>query len=381
MFGFGRKKNGLGTMQSWHYSASKGIMVRCASTPCRIHGNADVMAHDIIEATSKYMQQASAYQKTQQANMQANGGMGLQASNAKQQQPSLDPFTLRDVDYHRHPLFKNMANALIISMKPVKMGESEYVLSIDGLSSATPVLYFAKLCTDCHGSGMRTILDRDGNERMIDCIGCRKVGYARHLSCSPADAALIQPVNSNADRRWHDYVRAHPDAYNAYMRHVACADCYLADDGEKEFYGSETGRDVRQMCATDPKAAYDRMMSLQTQYDDWKRNNPQSVKGLGDMIMADTDMPIGQISLSDDVKCKIMKSKDMKPFSDGSPKTFVIMSDGNKGVGYKAFIKGWTSKQLPPGYYARVRKAYRNGYDEKYNNGEPTIMLRGCELG
>lgn len=385
MFGFFGKKKAqqdrpISPGRSWHYSESEGMMVPCDTTPCRKHGNNDIFASSFEAATKAHENQVASWQRRKYEESLEQDGMGLQVVNYARTHDNVpDPLTMSDGNYSGYPLFRQKSNNSVISLNPIKMGDYTYALSanINDISKH-PVLYFARQCFDCHGSG-KIENPKVKSERLLVCPDCRGSGYSRRLSCYPSDAVLIQPVKTSEDQRWHDFVQANPDAYNAYMRHVACANCYLSDYGEKQFYHDEIGRDVRQMCAVDPNGALEHMKTLQSRYDAWAKGHPSMLRTNDDIITALRYNPIGSVDSSYKIECKITSSRLVKKTSDGSPLTLLIMSDIKTGAGYKTFIKG-TPNDFNSTDTFKVSKAYMAGFDNKFNNGKPVVMLRNCKF-
>lgn len=390
MFGFFGKKKAkkkvesvkpISPGRSWHYSESKGMMVPCATTPCRMHGNNDIFASSFEAATKAHENQVASYQRRKYEESLEQGGMGLQVVDyARSHDGVPDPLNMSDGEYSHYPLFRQRDNNSVISMNPIKMGDYTYALSVDRNDiTKHPTLYFAEQCSYCHGSGKDDTVPEDKSERKKVCADCSGSGYSRRLSCYPSDAVLIQPVKTSEDQHWHDFVQANPDAYNSYMRHVACANCYLSDYGEKQFYPNEIGRDVRQMCAVDPNGALEHMKTLQSRYDAWAKGHPSMLRTNDDIITALRYNPIGSVDSSYKIECRIISSRLVKKTSDGSPLTLLIMSDIKTGAGYKAFIKG-TPNDFNSTDTFKVSKAYMAGFDNKFNNGKPVVMLRNCKF-
>ena len=133
------------------------------------------------------------------------------------------------------------------------------------------------------------------------------------------------------------------------------------------------------MCAVDPNGALEHMKTLQSRYDAWAKGHPSMLRTNDDIITALRYNPIGSVDSSYKIECRIISSRLVKKTSDGSPLTLLIMSDIKTGAGYKAFIKG-TPNDFNSTDTFKVSKAYMAGFDNKFNNGKPVVMLRNCKF-
>lgn len=369
MFEFFKKKSNnvkpVPALQSWHYSKSQGKMVPCASTPCKLHGNRDVMASDAYTATIEFNKRLQAYQdyKANQA-----GGMGMV------KEPAIDPNNALPVDYKKVELFKNNSGAKNISLKTMRVGNARYVPCFKAWRSpkwgTDLTINFSKRCENCYGSGK--VKNKEGKE--IICPECSGRKYSPLLSASPADMVLIQDIRNAEDERFHGFVRSHPDEFNEYMRHVIMSRCYLANDGEKEVYAGEFDRDFRADMANDPNNALQHMNELKAKYDAAMEGKTADI----DYNNVSTALlPYGE------VKFRNVRIIDSHEYTDkkGVKKMVITAIDDRQAsnYAYKLFVD--YNPRLVPGHLTQI-DGYIMGYDKKSidDDGRPVVVLRNSKI-
>lgn len=267
MFGFLRKKQPKRVFPySWHYSQSENKMVPCDSTPCRLHGDSDVLGCNEDEATAHYNERIRARQEREAREKEKRIRAHNAANTASTANTNVnnDPDSLKDEDYFDTTLFHDNGHAALISCNPMTMGNNRYVPVLHEWDDVNSAVEFAHECNTCKGEGK---VERNNNRgRKKKCPDCSGSGFIRHISGSPAEMALLQPVKDPADKVFHAFVKAHPDEFNDYMIHSMFAGCYLADEGEEKVYARDYTSNPKWVIAADPDGAYQMMIRKAADY-------------------------------------------------------------------------------------------------------------------
>lgn len=385
MFGFFKKNtktnvsNNAGGLQSFHYSAAKNKMVPCESTPCRIHGDNDILAADAYDATIKLNAKINAYNAYKQKQVK-NQGMGMQAGanngNANNNASTLNPNKITPDDYDKVDLFKDNEYAKLVSFNTIYVGNLRYAPAVkklyfndDAYSDYT--VNFAKRCEYCHGTG-------SVNDEMCTLCGGQK--YSAKCSASPADMVLIQDVKGADDRKFHDFVKQYPDDFNEYMRHVIIANTYLANDGEKALYSQELKKNFKNEVVNDQNAFLRNIRSLKYHYDErMKGANANTINSSN--IMVAGSLNIGRKIVNRRVT--ILSTHVYNDKKTGEKKVVLYCEETDKASGtnrykgYKLFAS--YNKNCIPGNRVYISSAYISAYDPD-DAGRPYLKLRNAKV-
>lgn len=371
MFGFFKKKTNsdkAGTadngLKSWHYSPDENKMVPCESTPCRMHGDTDILATDAYDATIKLNDKINAYKQKQAKNQ----GMQAGANNAG----NLNPNKIIPTYYKKIDLFKDNEYAELVSFNTIYVGNLRYAPAVKKINDVTGsdfTVNFAKRCENCHGTG---IVDKK------PCVQCGGEKYSAWCSASPADMVLIQDEKDNDDTKFHDFVKKYPDDFNDYMRHVIIANTYLANDGEKALYSQELKKNFKNEVVKDWPAFLRRMRSLKYNYDEMMKGKPShTINGETIMVPAPIDYGIKITNQS----LTIVSYHLFDDKKTGEKKAIVYCRNEESGDRHYQSFKIFApySKLCAPGNILKLKEGRPVAY-EPDNAGRPYLKLANAKV-
>lgn len=232
MFGFFKPR----PPQSYHWSVSLGKMVACANTPCKLHPS-DVICATQQEAEESHRRMVKAREESAAARNDDDNILGMTDEEYAN--------VLKNDKTHR--------DDHVISYKTMFIGNQRYALTSNGIGAK---------CPWCNGTGF--ITGKDGDKGR--CSACLGMKYSAIYSGKPSDMVLQQPVNDNEDRRFHDFVKTHPDEFNDFIIHAMRSGSYLGNEPEKEVYHPWYNKNPKEMMANRPQEALHLMSTLSSQY-------------------------------------------------------------------------------------------------------------------
>lgn len=244
--------------QSYHWSESQGRMVKCANTPCRLHGRSDVVCASQEEAEAAHQRMVEARERAAEQEERRREEARKPSNPWDRVSDDLLEGLHIDPDVHKaRSMYSRLFTQGVTAWKPIRICGRHYMPSTNGL---------AGYCRICHGSGKAPdVTDRKGNP--IPCRFCFGSGYSTVWS-GPAHTVVTsaEPMNDE-ERRFQSFVREHHKEFDRLVHRLSLSGSYLSDPALDQSYGAWRDRDLGPMMASDPGQALNLMRSLSDKYD------------------------------------------------------------------------------------------------------------------
>ena len=253
--------------QSYHWSESQGRMVKCASTPCRLHGQSDVMCASQEEAEAAHRRMIEAREKAAAEEAERRKREEARKHEHPWDRVSDDLLAQLHIDPDIHKarsMYSKLFTQGVTALTPFRICGRHYMPSTNGI---------AGYCRLCHGTGKSPdTVDRKGNP--IDCTFCYGSGYSTVWSDPPHEAVTAGRPMNEEERKFQDFAREHHKEFDRLVNRLALSGSYLSDPALDQSYGAWHDRDLGPMMASDPDQALNLMRSLSDRYDkdekDWQ---------------------------------------------------------------------------------------------------------------
>lgn len=309
--------------QSYHWSASQGRMVKCASTPCRLHDGSDVICSSLEEAETAHAEQVKALERKAREEQERNrvNEDGFRLEWLK----TLDP----DPDKAAR-MARNWRSERIIVWIPMRICGRHYMIATNGL---------AGVCRRCRGTGIDPERKLKSG-KPTECMYCSGKGYSTMYGGKAHEAVTdVEPMDDE-ERSFQRFVRDHGKEFDRFVARAGRAGSYLSDPAVDQTYGPWRSRDMAPMMARQPDEALNLMRSLSDRYDmaerEWEKMKEEDASGGGGLPVMDRPVtakyPVGGLPTCTGTIIESHDYKDRRTGADMS--AYVIYSDGKSDLAY-----------------------------------------------